>query len=224
MVYPEDETLDGALCTRGAGRNEPLTVCRHQNPAVPCDFPNWVLNRWSVGRFNDGTYYRHGARTRAYTQSPYDFFYPLDSVGHWNRVYGRRGFTQYQCVIPERHGHEGMRQLLQHLSEKHANAFLCVIKNCGDEGHGLLSFPLTGMSAAIDLPIDHQTQGLVDFLNEWVIGLGGRIYLAKDAFTRAEHFKAMEPRLAHWESVRSRWDPTRSIRSAQSVRIFGDPK
>ena len=80
------------------------------------------------------------------------------------------------------------------------------------------------MSAAIDLPIDRHTQGLVDFLNEWVIGLGGRIYLAKDAFTRAEHFKAMEPRLAHWESVRCRWDPTRRIRSAQSVRIFGDPE
>ena len=195
-----------------------------RTPAVPCDLPNWVLNRWSVGRFNDGTYYRHGARTRLYTQSPYDFFYPLDSVGDWNRVYGRRGFTQYQCVIPERHGHEGMRQLLQHLSEKHANAFLCVIKNCGDEGHGLLSFPLAGMSAAIDLPIDRDTQSLVDFLNEWVIGLGGRIYLAKDTFTRAEHFKAMEPRLAHWKSVRCQWDPTLRIRSAQSVRIFGDPE
>ncbi len=193
-------------------------------PGVPCDFPDWVLNRWSVGRFNDGIYYKHGSKLRAYTQSPYEFFYPLDSVGNWNRVYGRRGFIQYQCVIPERHGHEGMRQLLQHLSERHANAFLCVIKNCGAEGHGLLSFPLAGMSAAIDLPIDHHTQDLVDYLNEWVIGLGGRIYLAKDAFTRAEHFKAMEPRLAHWEEVRCRWDPALSIRSAQSVRIFGDPE
>lgn len=88
----------------------------------------------------------------------------------------------------------------------------------------MLSFPLSGMSAAIDLPIDRDTQGLVDFFNEWTIGLGGRIYLAKDAFTRAEHFKAMEPRLPHWESVRRQWDPALRIRSAQSVRIFGDPE
>ena len=204
------------------GRESPMQPSRV--PAVPFDLPHWVLNRWSVGRFNDGIYLNHGSRTRAYMQSPYEFFYPLDSIGHWNRVYGRRGFTQYQCVIPERHGPEGMRQLLQYLSEKHANAFLCVIKNCGDEGHGTLSFPLSGMSAAIDFPIDRDTQGLVDFLNEWAIGLGGRIYLAKDAFTRAEHFKAMEPRLPYWESVRRQWDPALRIRSAQSVRIFGDPE
>ena len=76
---------------------------------------------------------------------------------------------------------------------------------------------------AIDLPIDDGTQAHVDALNERVIDLGGRIYLAKDAFTRAEHFRAMEPRLDRWTAVRRRWDPELRLRSAQSVRILGDP-
>ncbi|HEU0092318.1 MAG TPA: hypothetical protein VFS78_09415, partial [Vicinamibacteria bacterium] len=75
---------------------------------------------------------------------------------------------------------------------------------------------------ALDIPVTDDTQGLVDALNEAVIAEGGRVYLAKDAFTRAEHFQAMEPRLPAWTAVRRRWDPEGRIRSAQSVRLFGD--
>ena len=99
---------------------------------------------------------------------------------------------------------------------------LCVIKDCGAEGEGLLSFPRPGISIALDIPVRDGTQALVDALNELVIAEGGRVYLAKDAFTRAEHFRAMEPRLAAWTAVRRRWDPEGRIRSAQSVRLFGD--
>ena len=87
----------------------------------------------------------------------------------------------------------------------------------------MLSFPLPGISIAIDLAVDDNTQALVDVLNEAVLADGGRIYLAKDAFTRAEHFRGMEPRLDRWMKVRRRWDPEFRIRSAQSVRVFGDP-
>jgi len=87
----------------------------------------------------------------------------------------------------------------------------------------LLSFPLTGTSIALDLPVRDNTQSVVDRLNEFVISQGGRIYLAKDSFTRAEHFRAMEPRLDEWLAIRRKWDPTGKLRSAQSVRLFGDP-
>ena len=100
---------------------------------------------------------------------------------------------------------------------------LCVIKDCGDEGEGLLSFPKRGISIALDIPIRDDTQSLVDALNEAVIAEGGRVYLAKDQFTRPEHFAAMEPRLAEWREIRRRWDPDRRFRSAQSVRVMGDP-
>ena len=99
---------------------------------------------------------------------------------------------------------------------------LCVIKDCGTEGPGLISFPRPGISIALDIPIRDSTASLVDALNLLVIAEGGRIYLAKDAFTRAEHFRAMEPRLPEWTRIRRRWDPQGRLRSAQSVRIFGD--
>jgi FAD/FMN-containing dehydrogenase len=99
---------------------------------------------------------------------------------------------------------------------------LCVIKDCGAEGLGLLSFPKTGISIALDIPVRDGTQVLVDALNELVIAEGGRVYLAKDQFTRPEHFRAMEPRLAEWQQIRRHWDPEGRLRSAQSVRLLGD--
>ena len=190
---------------------------------VPCDLPAWVLNRRSVGLFNAALYRTHGRRTRAGVQPPDRFFYPLDRLADWNRLYGRRGLTQYQCVIPAARGPEAVHELLELLARRRSCVCLCVIKNCGDEGAGTISFPLRGTSVAVDLPVDDRTQDLVDALNEHVIALGGRIYLAKDAFTRQAHFRAMEPRLDRWTAVRRRWDPSLRLRSAQSVRILGDP-
>ena len=191
---------------------------------MPCDLPSWALNRRSVGLFNEAMYRTHGRHgRRAGVQSPDRFFYPLDRLADWNRLYGRRGMTQYQCVLPRVTGPEAVRGLLELLESRRACGCLCVIKNCGDEGEGTLSFPLRGTSVAVDLPVDGGTQALVDALNERVIALGGRIYLAKDAFTRPAHFRAMEPRLERWTAVRRRWDPTLRLRSAQSVRVLGDP-
>ena len=186
--------------------------------SVPLEFPNWFLNRWSMRAFNALTYHARGNARGVI--NPEEFFYPLDKVLHWNRIYGRRGFIQYQCVLSK----AGAAAPFLALLEKHRGAaFLCVIKDCAGEGQGMLSFPLPGISIALDLAVDDNTQALVDVLNEAVLADGGRIYLAKDAFTRAEHFRAMEPRLDRWMTVRRRWDPELRIRSAQSVRVFGDP-
>jgi FAD/FMN-containing dehydrogenase len=154
---------------------------------------------------------------------PEAFFYPLDAIGSWNRLYGRRGFTQYQAVIPRESGRRGVRAFLETLTAHGGASFLAVIKDCGPEGLGLLSFPKPGISIALDIPIRDDTQRLVDALNERVIAEGGRIYLAKDSFARPEHFRRMEPRLAGFEEIRRRFDPERRIRSAQSVRLLGDP-
>lgn len=190
---------------------------------VPCEAPDWLLNRTSIGLFNAARYRLHGGGVRRAVESPYSFFYPLDRIANWNRLYGGRGLTQYQCVIPDSRGVEGVHQVLGFIARRRAPVFLCVIKNCGDEGRGLLSFPFRGMSVALDLPVGDGIQELIDALNGLVIDLGGRVYLAKDAFTRPEHFRAMEPRLDRWMAVRRRWDPERRLRSAQSVRLLGDP-
>jgi FAD/FMN-containing dehydrogenase len=124
-------------------------------------------------------------------------------------------------VLPESGGHAAARRFLEVVTGFGGASFLCVIKDCGPEGEGLLSFPKKGISIALDLPMRDDTQALVDRMNEQVISEGGRIYLAKDALTRPEHFRAMEARLDRFLAVRRTWDPEGRIRSAQSVRLFG---
>ncbi|RMH23501.1 MAG: FAD-binding oxidoreductase [Acidobacteria bacterium] len=189
---------------------------------VPFDFPSWVLNRASMRLFNAAYYRKHPPWTRRGIVHPESFFHPLDAIRDWNRIYGRRGFTQYQCVLPAAGGAAAVRAFLERLVASGAASFLSVIKDCGEQGDGLLSFPLAGTSIALDLPVRDETPQLVAHLNAFVIEAGGRIYLAKDAFTRAADFRAMEPRLAAFEAVRRRWDPAGRLRSAQSFRLLGD--
>ncbi len=195
----------------------PLTRLR-----VPFECPEWVLGPWSVRAFNAAYYAAHGLDRKVRVVHPESFFYPLDAILDWNLLYGRRGFTQYQCVLPEAAGRGAARRFLELLTERGGASFLCVIKDCGPEGRGILSFPMKGISIALDVAIRDDTQSLVDALNELVLAEGGRVYLAKDSFTRAEHFRAMEPRLERFLEIRRRYDPDGRIRSAQSVRLFGD--
>lgn len=190
---------------------------------VPFVLPGWLLNRFTIKIFNELLYRKHVRKVKEGIAHPETFFWPLDAIYEWNRGYGPRGFTQFQCVLPHEAGHGAARRFLELLSQRGGASFLCVIKDCGGQGKGLLSFPKPGISIALDIPVRDDTQALVDALNEQVIAEGGRIYLTKDAFTRAEHFAAMEPRLAQWQEVRRKWDPHLRFRSAQSVRMLGDP-
>jgi FAD/FMN-containing dehydrogenase len=190
--------------------------------SLPFEFPNWVLNPLTASAFNALYYWSHLPRRERRFVRPDPFFYPLDAILHWNRAYGRRGFTQYQCVLPRAAGAAAVRAFLTRLSALGCASPLCVIKDCGPEGKGLLSFPLEGTSIAVDMAISPDIQRVVDGLNELVIAAGGRVYLTKDRFTRPEHFRAMEPRLGAFLAARDRWDPARRLRSAQSVRLFGD--
>ena len=201
----------------------PTKPMRFRSPiALPPVFPSWGMQPWMWRLANAFLYARHGQRVRTGIVHPETFFYPLDMIGDWNRAYGRRGFTQHQAVLPlddlSRH-----RRFLNLLQSHRAPVYICVIKDCGPEGKGMISFPKPGVSYALDLPVRPDTQSLIDALNEFVIAESGRIYLAKDAFTRAEHFRAMEPRLDAFLQVRRKWDPQYRLRSAQSVRVFGDP-
>jgi FAD/FMN-containing dehydrogenase len=189
-------------------------------PRVPFVLPGFLVNPWSVRAFN--SLYYHAPRSWRGIAHPESFFHPLDAIADWNRLYGPRGFTQYQCVLPESAGPGAARRFLETLSRSGGASMLCVIKDCGEEGIGILSFPKKGISIACDIPIRDSTQTLVDALNERVIAEGGRIYLAKDAFTRPEHFRAMEPRLPEFRRIRAACDPEGRIRSAQSVRLLGD--
>lgn len=191
--------------------------------SIPFQFPGWFLNKFTVSVFNEILYRTHIPEKKASIQHPDQFFYPLDKILHWNKMYGPRGFTQYQCVLPESAGRGAARRFLEYLTELGgASSFLCVIKDCGPQNKGMLSFPMRGISIALDLSVNDGIQRLVDDLNRLVIEMGGRVYLAKDAFTTPEDFRAMDSRIDKWLEVRNKWDPEHKIKSAQSVRIFGD--
>jgi decaprenylphospho-beta-D-ribofuranose 2-oxidase len=202
-----------------AKRTDPT---RLPDVTVPFEFPNIALNPATALAFNTLYYWKHVARTMARLVGPEPFFYPLDAVLEWNRVYGARGFTQYQCVIPRKAGPPAVREFMTLLTRLGGASPLCVIKDCGPEGKGVLSFPLEGTSIAVDMAVSPDLQRIVDELNAFVIAAGGRVYLTKDRFTRPEHFRAMEPRLDRFMALRDKWDPQRKLRSAQSVRLFGD--
>jgi decaprenylphospho-beta-D-ribofuranose 2-oxidase len=202
---------------------EEAKAARHHTTAertLPFELPNWALNPFTTHAFNAAYYWHHMDQRRTALVEPQLFFYPLDAVLQWNRIYGPRGFTQYQCVLPR--GSSVVREFMERLTRLGGASPLCVIKDCGPEGRGLLSFPLEGTSIAVDMAVSADTQRIVDRLNEFVIAAGGRIYLTKDRFTRAEHFRAMEPRLPAFMAARDTWDPARRLRSAQSQRLFGD--
>lgn len=199
---------------------------------VPFDAPEWLLSPHTMRAFNSLYYWmkagrrkRGEARGRTHWSlvSYESFFYPLDMLLDWNRLYGRRGFLQYQCVVPAAAGVAALRELLDRVARAGAASFLAVIKDCGPGNAAPLSFPMEGITLALDLPYrGASTELLVHQLNAVVVTAGGRIYLAKDALTRPEDFARMMPRLADWRAVRDRWDPARRFRSALSVRLLGD--
>jgi decaprenylphospho-beta-D-ribofuranose 2-oxidase len=191
---------------------------------VPCDAPGWLLNPTFMRLFNRLYHARRGRGLERCLVSYEEFFYPLDAVGSWNRLYGRRGFLQYQCAIPHASGTASLVAVIERLARRGVASFLAVVKDFGPGSEAYLSFPLAGTTLSLDLPYrGRATEEVVHELNALVLEAGGRVYLAKDAVTRADHFAAMMPRLGEWKAVRDRWDPGRRFRSAQSARLFGDP-
>jgi FAD/FMN-containing dehydrogenase len=202
---------------RAAGR-PPLATARPRGHVVPFDMPSMLLNPISVRVFNQLYYAVH--RDQASLVHFERFFYPLDGLAHWNRLYGRRGFVQYQVVLPPDEGRRGLVELLQRLSASGRPSFLAVLKRLGPANPGLLSFPREGYTLALDLPV---RDGLVDFLralDRLVLERGGRVYLAKDATTTPEAFRAMYPRLAEFRAVKARLDP-RGLLSSSLARRLG---
>jgi len=212
--------MAGRWATPEETHGRPLAASKQLT--FPVELPNWALNPVTAALFNTAYYWKHLPKRAQHLVGPEPFFYPLDAILEWNRAYGPRGFTQYQCVLPRAAGPRAVREFMELLTRLGGASPLCVIKDCGAEGKGLLSFPLEGTSVAVDMAISPGIQAIVDTLNEFVIAAGGRIYLTKDSFTRPEHYRKMEPRLDAFLAVREKWDPKRRLRSAQSVRLLGD--
>jgi FAD/FMN-containing dehydrogenase len=194
-----------------------LAVPSRRTRRVPFDFPSWALNRWTVAVFN-ALYYRRGAPSTVFVD--YDtYFYPLDAIQDWNRIYGRQGFVQYQCVIPKDRSRAGLEALLQRIVASGRGSFLAVLKLFGPSDEGFLSFPMEGYTLALDFPADGVTFNLLLELDVIVAAHGGRLYLAKDARSSPWMLRAGYPHLERFRAVRSSIDPTGKFASLLSQRL-----
>lgn len=202
---------------RAAG-HDPLALPRRRVLSVPFDAPSISLNRFSIGALNTLYYASH--RNAAGRLVDFDsFFYPLDSVHHWNRLYGRQGFVQYQAAFPTETAEDGLRELLERLAMAGRASFLAVLKRFGVANEGLLSFPFEGYTLALDLPGAPGIQEFLRRLDELVLRFGGRVYLAKDALLSPDTFAAMYPRAQEFRSIKQRVDPLGRLSSSLARRI-----
>lgn len=185
-------------------------------PAPPWAPPG-LLNRWTVGAFNE-LWYR-AARTGHEAMQPLGgFFHPLDGVDGWNRLYGRAGFLQYQLVVPAGAEHV-LHTAVRTFAAARVPTFLAVLKRMGPQA-GMLSFPLAGWTLAFDVPRSVPgLAGLLDRLDELVVEAGGRVYLSKDARMRPDVLAAMYPELPRWQDLQARVDPGGVLRSDLSRRL-----
>ncbi|HTI90889.1 MAG TPA: FAD-binding oxidoreductase [Puia sp.] len=197
-------------------KEDPLKIHSTGKLAVPFFLPSFALNGLTVRLLN---------RVIAFVQnSPKDFvhyekfFFPLDAINNWNKGYGKRGFIQYQFVIPEENGKQHLTEILEMIADSGCTPFLNVFKRMGD-GQGILSFPFKGYTLAIDFPVTKNLLTFTPKLDAKVLAAGGRLYLGKDALLQEAMFKAMYPQYEQWLAIKRKYDPEEKFSSNISRRI-----
>jgi decaprenylphospho-beta-D-ribofuranose 2-oxidase len=199
--------------------DQAVTVKPHADRLMPFDLPEMALNRWTVAAFN-ALYLRRVPAAGTERLTPCDsFLFPLDSLLEWNRIYGRRGFHQFQCVVPEEGAAIALRLLLGEVVRSRRASFLAVLKRLGAAGLGFLSFPMPGYTLALDFPNRAGVEGLLQKLERITLDRGGRVYLAKDSSLTPAALPAMYPELAQFRAVLETVDPRARMQSDMARRL-----
>lgn len=195
----------------------PLKTHAEAKLNIPFNFPKFVLNEFSIRMFNILYYHKNFKRVQNNIVHYDSFFYPLDHIRNWNRMYGKRGFLQYQFVLPLDQI-SVLKIIMERISEKKYGSFLTVLKVFGPQD-GLISFPLEGYTLALDFPVKEGIMELLDELDQLVLESGGRIYLAKDARMKKDFFRQSYPGLDEFSAIVHKYNPESKFKSAQSERL-----
>jgi len=212
--------LGRSLITLGSHASQgPLQAGTAAALAVPFNTPGALLNAFSIRAFNYLYYQRvrKNQSTRLIHYQP--FFYPLDGIANWNRLYGRKGFLQYQFVVPKAGGKESLTAILKRIAASGKGSFLAVLKTFGKGNDNLLSFPMEGYTLALDFKMDSAIFPLLDELDTMVTDHGGRIYLTKDARMSEATFKTSYPGWEAFQDIRREWGADGVFNSLQSLRL-----
>lgn len=184
----------------------------------PFNLPSWVLNTLTVKAFNF-LYYGKNFRKEINNVVPYEpFFYPLDAILHWNRGYGKKGFVQYQFVLPLA-AKQGLVDILNRISDEGLGSFLAVLKVFGKQ-ESLISFPEEGYTLALDFPVRNGLFKFLDELDEIVLKYGGRLYMSKDARMKPGVLEKGYPKLDEFRSIVKKYNPSGKFSSVQSKRLL----
>jgi len=187
--------------------------------SIPFNFPGFALNKWSVRAFNWLYYGKVKERVSRQKVDIDTFFYPLDAIGHWNRIYGKSGFTQYQFILPKETSYAGLEEILTAISESGKGSFLAVLKLYGKANENWLSFPIEGYSLALDFKIEKGIFTLLDRLDEIVLKYHGRIYLTKDVRVSKETFEKGYADIETFRAFRKTYKMDEKFQSLQSKRV-----
>jgi FAD/FMN-containing dehydrogenase len=190
-----------------------------KNINIPFNFPSFILNKFTVKVFNWLYYNKANSRKSSQIVDLDTFFYPLDSINNWNRIYGKSGFTQYQFILPKHNSYEGLSEILQAISKSGKGSFLAVLKLYGKANNNYLSFPLEGYSLALDFKIEKGLFELLNSLDEIVLKYSGRLYLSKDSRVNKETFEKGYPFIEKFREFRKKYDMHNKFQSLQSKRV-----
>lgn len=185
---------------------------------VPFHTPSVLLNRATMRAFNS-VYFAKAVHHKTKKISLLSYFYPLDAIGEWNKLYGKPGFLQYQLVLPKTNGIANMRTILGRIAQSGAGSFLAVLKQFGPGNLNHLSFPIEGYTLALDFKMRSTTINLLRGLDDLITDMGGRVYLTKDAIMQEQSFKASYTRWQEFESIRQKYGAIGRFASAQSRRL-----
>jgi decaprenylphospho-beta-D-ribofuranose 2-oxidase len=186
---------------------------------VPINFPMWVLNKYSIKIFNFLFYHKQLKKRKESVVTFDQFFYPLDFINNWNRMYGKKGFVQYQFVLPLENSKVGLRKILTEIGNNGTGSFLAVLKLFGEQERGLISFPMRGYTLALDFPVREGLFVFLDHLDKLVLEYGGRIYLTKDARMNKQVFWKSYPKIDRFQEIVKKVNPHFKWRSVQSDRL-----